>query len=515
MRSIVILLIVTIAAGLCLGANGCGMSGKWEYRKDPLGYPDVRTRERTEKHFGQFLTTVFRIVDCFFSPLNKKERFLRSDITRKEKLEAEAKRLEGILNTLPGHDKDKEVWDIELRYQLGLVYLELEKFKDAHRELLAYHLAKPDSWDGMLALGTTKWLLGDKISATGLFLKLAKTGQGPYLEKICDITGHHTFQITKSSGSNHSPAVSPQGDKIAFVSTRDGNEEIYIANPDGSGEKNISNHEAEDFNPVFTPSGESIIFVSKRDGNEEIYRADIATGKLFRLTSDPAEDTNPCINSKGTMVAFQSNRSGNWDIFVVGINGTGLKKVTFHWKNDVNPCFSPNRMKIAFQSDRDGKWDIYTSDFYGGNPQKRTKGKGNSICPRLISRATQFYFISDRNGNSDIYYQNEFSDLQVTKDEAREDSFAISPNDDYLAFVSDSEGRDNIYIKTFASDPKRLTDNGSANWSPVFTPDSKKIYYVTLMKEGGSQIMGRQFSFSSLDRGWITQLLLDDINNER
>ncbi len=68
-----------------------------------------------------------------------------------------------------------------------------------------------------------------------------------------------------------SPAYSPDGQKIAFSSTRDGNLEVYSMNPDGTNPTRLTNNSASDTYPAFSPDSSQIAFDSNRDGNDEIY----------------------------------------------------------------------------------------------------------------------------------------------------------------------------------------------------------------------------------------------------
>lgn len=108
-----------------------------------------------------------------------------------------------------------------------------------------------------------------------------------------------------SSGpSDFTPAVSPDGSRICFVSTRDGNEEIYVMNADGSGETRLTSAASADRSPTFSPDGRRIVFVSDRlhvpdpanpakPRNFEIFVMNADGSSPARLTSHPAPDTFP------------------------------------------------------------------------------------------------------------------------------------------------------------------------------------------------------------------------------
>jgi hypothetical protein len=92
--------------------------------------------------------------------------------------------------------------------------------------------------------------------------------------------------------------------KIAFMSNRDGNSEIYVINQDGSGLVNLTNNPADDVYPAWSPDGSRVAFVSGRDGNYEIYVMNADGSDVTRLTNNPADDEYPAFSpiSEATLV---------------------------------------------------------------------------------------------------------------------------------------------------------------------------------------------------------------------
>ena len=83
--------------------------------------------------------------------------------------------------------------------------------------------------------------------------------------------GSGVTRLTGNDAVDGSPSWSPDGRRIAFDSTRDGNREIYVMNADGSGVTRLTHNPADDGYPAWSPDGRHIAFDSDRDGNREIY----------------------------------------------------------------------------------------------------------------------------------------------------------------------------------------------------------------------------------------------------
>src|SRR5690606_26835800 len=102
----------------------------------------------------------------------------------------------------------------------------------------------------------------------------------------------------------------PEG-QLAFTGTTSGNSEIYVKNPDGSGELLVGTSFAADNYAVWSPDGTKIAFVSTRDGNEEIYVVNVDGTGLLRLTNHASYDRSPTWSPDGARIAFVSGRGGD------------------------------------------------------------------------------------------------------------------------------------------------------------------------------------------------------------
>ncbi len=190
-------------------------------------------------------------------------------------------------------------------------------------------------------------------------------------------------RLTTHPASDIDPTWSPDGTKIAFQSDRDGNVEIYVMNSDGTNPVRLTAAAGGNFRPAWSPDGTKIAFASKRDGNGEIYAMNAdGTGGLVNLTNHTADDGDPAWSSDGTKIAFQSNRDGYPAIYVMNQDGSGVSKLTNPEYGDGEPAWSPDGAMLAFSRAKSDPLGIihviFTVNADGSGATRLTSVSGNS-----------------------------------------------------------------------------------------------------------------------------------------
>ncbi|HEY47442.1 MAG TPA: hypothetical protein G4O14_11745 [Anaerolineae bacterium] len=155
------------------------------------------------------------------------------------------------------------------------------------------------------------------------------------------------MQLTDTQAWDSSPCWSPDGERIVFQSSRDGNNEIYIMVADGSGQANLTRNAASDVSPAWSPDGSKIAFVSDRDGDEDIFIMDADGLNQTKLVDLSGEDKSPAWSPDGQYIAFHSDEDGDFEIFVVKIDGTELMQLTDHHDFDGFPSWQPSPSVLA------------------------------------------------------------------------------------------------------------------------------------------------------------------------
>jgi WD40 repeat protein len=124
------------------------------------------------------------------------------------------------------------------------------------------------------------------------------------------------------------PAFSPDGSRIAFTSTRDGQPEVYVMDADGTNASRLTNSPGPDGDPSFSADGQAVVFHSQRTGHRQVYIQPITSSVAVPLTQEPADNWQPSMSPDGELIAFVSNRDGNNHIWLMAKDGTNQRPFT-------------------------------------------------------------------------------------------------------------------------------------------------------------------------------------------
>ena len=216
-------------------------------------------------------------------------------------------------------------------------------------------------------------------------------------------------RITNNPAVDIQGAWDPSMRRIAFTSNRDGQNDIFIMNADGSNPVNLTNNPADDQQPVWSSDGSWILFASNRDGNSEIYSIQVNSLEVRNLTNNPASDIQPgWIRSRtkdlsGDYILFTSNRDGNQEIYRMKSDGSGAINLTMNPASDQMAKGSPDGSLVVFTSDRTGNMDVFDMRLDGQGLMDLTNNPGNDFGPVWSSDQIWIAFTTERSGNQEVY----------------------------------------------------------------------------------------------------------------
>ncbi len=203
---------------------------------------------------------------------------------------------------------------------------------------------------------------------------------------------------------------------VLFVSSRDGEEEIYVMRPDGSDVRQLTHTVGDKLsnNPAWSWDGTKIAFLSNRDFGEaapwgqdaELYVMDADGSNVQRVTSNEVFDSAPKWSPDGITIAFFSVRDGNWDVYLIDADGTNERQVTDHPGRDLCPSWSPDGARLTFASNRaDGEhFELYTADLASGDVQRLTHtSAGVAPCSSWSPNGQWIAFQAYHNGGMEIF----------------------------------------------------------------------------------------------------------------
>ena len=200
------------------------------------------------------------------------------------------------------------------------------------------------------------------ITATGL------GNNQRYELVVADADGFGPQSIVGSPEPLLSPAWSPDGRKLAYVSFEQGNSAIYMQDVSTGARELISSGKGINGAPSFSPDGKRMALTLSRTGNPEINIRDMATGRTEQITQHWSIDTEPVWSPDGRHVYFTSDRGGRPQIYRVGPSGGTPERVTLEGDYNARASVSPDGRKIAVAQGRGNEyriavWDIETERF--------------------------------------------------------------------------------------------------------------------------------------------------------
>ena len=211
-------------------------------------------------------------------------------------------------------------------------------------------------------------LTGDK----GVFstrIAYVTKGGNRYTLRVADADGEGGQAALNSPEPIISPAWSPDGKQLAYVSFEKQKAVVYMQDTSSGARRELANFRGSNSAPAWSPDGQSLALTLSRENGSQLYLIDRNGGNVRRLTNSNAIDTEPAFAPDGRSIYFVSDRGGSPQIYRTSVSGGNAERVTFGGSYNISPAISPDGRTLAYISRQGGAFRLYTLDLSGGSAQ--------------------------------------------------------------------------------------------------------------------------------------------------
>lgn len=207
-------------------------------------------------------------------------------------------------------------------------------------------------------VGTTQWGKADTVDVyvqAEIVVISTRRGNVPTLYAFDRASSHRLTPLTQDTAAAQTdPAPSPDGSRIAYITDRDGNAEIYVMNADGSNPRRLTSTTASEGSPAWTPDGTKIVYASNAaegtTGTFHIWIMNADGSNPRQLTQGAHSDFQPAVSPDGGTVAFTTDRDLNYNVYLMGIDGSNQRQFTRAPAQETNPVwFSDGQLAYLLQ----------------------------------------------------------------------------------------------------------------------------------------------------------------------
>ena len=238
-----------------------------------------------------------------------------------------------------------------------------------------------DGEGGQVALASPQPIISPAWSPEGRKLAYVSFEGGKAVVMVQDVLTGERRAVASFKGSNSAPAWSPDGKRLAVTLSRDGISQVYLIDVDGSGLRRLTSSTAIDTEACFAPDGQSLFFVSDRGGGPQIYRLPLQAGGTVgaaeRITFNGAYNISPDISPDGRYLAYVTRNNG-FRVMVQPLDRSATALAVTDTNDDESPSFAPNGRLLIYATRSQGR-DVLMTTTLDGKIRTRLLSSGIDV----------------------------------------------------------------------------------------------------------------------------------------